>query len=115
MGPAMPTFFVLQPGSWPLADAHLCRPLLGTRQGRAPQMPWVSVARGAPHGTIELVRRDGLDGAQARALIDEAQAWLGGTRRTWQVTEERGVFRKRATMVRAIVPESAIGLTADPM
>ena len=111
----MPTYFVLQPGSWPHVDQHLCRPLVGTREQHAPHIPWVSVARSTRFGEFALVRRDGLDGAGARALVDEAQAWLDANQRQWQVVERRGfLFWKRPGMIRPI-NTSASGLTPDPM
>lgn len=111
----MPTYFVLQPASWQGADAHLCRPLVGART-KSPDVPWVSVARSRGHGELDLVRCDEVSGEAARALLAEAQAWLDGNQRQWQVIEQSGfLLWKKPSMVRAINPASAVGLTADPM
>src|SRR5688572_13273334 len=112
----MPAFFVLQPGSWPDSGTHLCRPLLGTRQQHKPQIPWVSVARGEPYGDVEIVRREGLDGDRARALIAEAGAWADGCRRKWDVVAQSGIlWWKKPSMLRPIVLGGSMGLRRDPM
>jgi hypothetical protein len=111
----VPTFFVLEPGSWPDHAQYLCRPLIGTRRGHSPNIPWVTIARGEPYGPIERVRRAGLDGARARALIAEASAFADASRITWNVVETRGLLRKRPAAVRVVIAGDAMGLRTDPM
>jgi hypothetical protein len=65
---------------------------------------------------FSLVRRDEVTGDQARALVAEAETWIAGNQRTWQVIERRGfLFWKKPSMVRVINAKSPMGLTADPM
>ena len=111
---ATTVYFVLQPATWSGIDSHLCRPLLGSR--RADDIPWVSVARSSAHGQVELVKRDGLDGAAARALVSQARTWIDTNELSWQVVAQRGfLFWKRPSMLRPINAKAGIGLTTDPM
>jgi hypothetical protein len=110
----MPAYFVLQPPSWGGASTHLCRPLVGPRHDR-PGVPWVCVARSEKLYEFSLVRLDDVDGEQEVALIDEASAWMAKNAREWQVMEQKGFFKKKPSMVRAINARDSIGLTSNPM
>ncbi|MGE0401123.1 MAG: hypothetical protein AB7T06_30720 [Kofleriaceae bacterium] len=110
----MTTYFVLQPPSWEGASSHLCRPLVGPRHDRI-SVPWVAVARSEKLYELSLVRLDEIDGDQARALIEQAGAWIARNAREWQVIEKSGFFRKKPSMVRAINGRDSIGLTSNPM
>ncbi len=111
----MTTYVVLQPANWPGATTHLCRPLIGPRHEKT-GVPWVSIARSKAYGEFALVRRDEVDHDAARALVAEAQTWIAGNQRQWQVIEQRGfLVWKKPSMVRVINPSSPAGLTKNPM
>jgi hypothetical protein len=111
----MSPFFVLMPGSWPDADSHLCRPLLGGRKNRAEHTPLVAVARGLVAGGYDFVARSNLGRADGHRVIAEAAEALQARPRTWQVAEKRGfLLWKRPSMVRLIVSQPP-GATPDPM
>jgi len=111
----MSAFFVLMSGAWSDADSHLCRPLLGSRTGRPPLLPWVAIARGVSGGGYDLVGRDGLTAADARGFVAEATSHLDACARSWQVAATSGfLFFKRPSMVRPIVAQPP-GATPEPM
>lgn len=107
----MPAHFVLMPGEWPQAANYLCRPLLGTRANREPDMPWVAVATGVLDGRFDLVQRGHVP--SAREFIQEAQNHLQSQSVTWQVTEKGGLFHQKPEVVRAVLMQQTP--TPDPM
>lgn len=108
------THYVLLPGDWNGSDAYLCRPLIGSREGRPPGVPWVALATGHTDGRYDLVPVD-VDASVARKHLADAESHAAGSQVEWQVTEQSGfLFWKRPSQVRAIASREP-GETPDVM
>ncbi|MBC8104180.1 MAG: hypothetical protein H7Z41_16520 [Cytophagales bacterium] len=111
----MSAYFILMPGTWDSADRHLCRPLIGSRETRDTQTPWVTVATGVTDGQYDLIARTGPSPEAARQQIAEAQRHLELQPVTWQVTEKRGLLLKKPWIVRAMITSMRKVPTLGPM
>jgi|SRR5262245_6580979 len=96
-------------------DAHLCRPLLGSRDKPIADAPWVAIAHGGKDGAFEIVRRSEVTPDQAHEAIAAAQKRLEARKAKWPVIAASSFFGffKKASMLRASDYTVSGGL--DPM
>jgi hypothetical protein len=94
---------VLQPPSLAAPRDFICRPLLGSWEGRDEDTPYVAVAEGHSNGAFELARRQGRDRAAIQALVEAAWQNALAAPWKWSVAEQRGfLWFKRPSLLRAI-------------
>jgi hypothetical protein len=93
---------VLAPPDLKEEERYVCRPLLGKREGREVDMPWLVVAkaRSADGGVYEYAERT--SASEVKDLVAQATRVTNETKHEWTVSETSGLlFWKKPSLLRA--------------